>query len=84
MVILNPEVTTRGLGITSSPFLYHLVIRFTPLAPHMNEILVPTRLSKLSAGLEVMLRLALAVGGGSEGTSWNYSISNIPRTVMLA
>ena len=60
MVMLDPLISTRGPGDTSSPFLYHLLPRSTPPVSQVKETLVPTELSKLSLGLEVTTRLVLA------------------------
>jgi hypothetical protein len=67
MVMLDPLISTRGPGDSSSLFLYHLLPRPTPLASQVKETLVPTELSKMSLGLEVTTRLVLADQWNKEG-----------------
>ena len=52
-VMLDPLISTSGTGNTS-PFLYHIVTTPTAVASQVKETLVPTELSKLSPGLEVI------------------------------
>ena len=83
MVMVNPLITTRGPGDTSSPFLYHLIPRPTPLASQVKETLVPTELSKLSPGLEVTTRLALAGQRNKMATNTANVIPHLGQSVWL-
>ena len=85
MVMLDPLISTREPGDTSSPFLHHLLPRPAPLALQVKETLVPTELSKLSPGLEVTTRLVLAGQRNKEGLAKHtqYVITHLGQLVWL-
>ena len=83
VVMLEPLITTRGPGDTSSPFLYHLITRFPPLALQVKETLVPTELSKLSPGFDITTELALAGQRNKMASNTGNDITHLGLLVLL-